>query len=84
MPAPGKGIICYAEISFYSAKQKRKVHLGGKCAKALKESNRVFAETIIAMGNSFAPMAESMRKPIEQISNMNRNLCTYALGVFPW
>ena len=41
---------------------------------ALKESNKVFADTMTTMGNSFAQKIENTKKTMEHLSNMNQNL----------
>ena len=41
---------------------------------ALKESNKMFAEAMATMSASFVQVADSMRKSMEQLANMNTQM----------
>ena len=41
---------------------------------ALKESNKMFSEAMATMSASFAQVADSMRKSMEQLANMNTQM----------
>ena len=41
---------------------------------ALKESNKMFAEAMATMSASFVQVADSMRKLMEQLANMNTQM----------
>ena len=69
-----KGLSARQRDQLWLSEAKEDNLLRNEMCDALKESNKMFAEAMATMSASFVQVADSMRKSMEQLANMNTQM----------